>query len=195
MNISVKKVEANRNFANKVWNIGRFVISAVDRAGQKTPEEPVWTLPDQWIWARLKQVVNSVNTLFENYQFGEAGKQIYEFFWSEFADWYLEASKRQLAGRCRAYFTAFGLARVLDVIFAPLASVHTFRNRSAVGVPKTGLFRPGLPVNSRQGWKRLILARWPGAWKWKAGKKRLSPISRLSGPDQGYSEFALRIQA
>jgi valyl-tRNA synthetase len=163
MNISVKKVEANRNFANKVWNIGRFVISAVDRAGQKPTEEPVWTLPDQWIWARLKQVVNSVNTLFENYQFGEAGKQIYEFFWSEFADWYLEASKRQLAeGGSRAYFTAFGLARVLDVMLRLLHPFTPFVTEALWGYLKQACLDAGLPVNSRQGWEEaLILARWP----------------------------------
>jgi len=163
MNISVKKVEANRNFANKVWNIGRFVISAVDRAGQKPTEEPVWTLPDQWIWARLKQVVNSVNKLFENYQFGEAGKQIYEFFWSEFADWYLEASKRQLAeGGSRAYFTAFGLARVLDVMLRLLHPFTPFVTEALWGFLKRACLDAGLPVNSRQGWEEaLILARWP----------------------------------
>ena len=162
-NISLKKVEANRNFANKVWNIGRFIISAVDRAGQKPTEEPVWTLPDQWIWARLKQVVNLVNTLFENYQFGEAGKQIYEFFWSEFADWYLEASKRQLAeGGSRAYFTAFGLARVLDVMLRLLHPFTPFVTEALWGYLKQACLDAGLPVNSRQGWEEaLILARWP----------------------------------
>ena len=92
MNVSAKKVEANRNFTNKVWNIGRFVISAIDRAGEKPTTEPISTLPDSWIWARMKQVVNNVNDLFENYQFGEAGRQLYEFLWNDFADWYIEIS-------------------------------------------------------------------------------------------------------
>jgi len=163
MNISVKKVEANRNFANKVWNIGRFVISAVDRAGQKPLSEPVWTLPDSWIWARLKQVVNSVNGLFENYQFGEAGKQVYEFFWSEFADWYLEASKRQLSeGGDRAYFTAYGLARVLDLMLRLLHPFTPFVTEALWGYLKQACLNSGLPVNSRTGWEEaLILARWP----------------------------------
>lgn len=163
MNISVKKVEANRNFANKIWNIGRFVISAVDRAGQKPAEEPVWTLPDNWIWARLKQVVNTVNGLFENYQFGEAGKQVYEFFWSEFADWYLEVSKRQLSeGGDRAYFTAYGLARVLDVMLRLLHPFTPFVTEALWGYLKQACLDSGLPVNSRTGWEEaLILARWP----------------------------------
>jgi len=163
MNISVKKVEANRNFANKVWNIGRFVISAVDRAGAKPVSEPVWTLPDLWIWARLKQVVNSVNNLFENYQFGEAGKQIYEFFWSEFADWYLEASKRQLSeGGERAYFTAFGLARVLDVMLRLLHPFTPYVTEALWGYLKQACLDAGLPLKNKEGWEEaLIVARWP----------------------------------
>lgn len=62
-NVGVKKVEANRNFANKVWNIGRYVINAIDRIETKANDEPDWTLADGWIWARLKQTVNSVNSL------------------------------------------------------------------------------------------------------------------------------------
>ncbi|HOA20913.1 MAG TPA: valine--tRNA ligase [Anaerolineaceae bacterium] len=163
MNISVKKVEANRNFANKVWNIGRFVISAVDRAGEKPIEAPVWTLPDSWIWARLKQVVNSVNALFENYQFGEAGKQIYEFFWSEFADWYLEASKRQLSeGGDRAYFTAYGLAQVLDVMLRLLHPFTPYVTEALWGYLKQACLDAGLPMKTKEGWEEaLILARWP----------------------------------
>ncbi|HOG76684.1 MAG TPA: valine--tRNA ligase [Anaerolineaceae bacterium] len=163
MNISVKKVEANRNFANKVWNIGRFVISAVDRAGEKPIEAPVWTLPDSWIWARLKQVVNSVNALFENYQFGEAGKQIYEFFWSEFADWYLEASKRQISeGGDRAYFTAYGLAQVLDVMLRLLHPFTPYVTEALWGYLKQACLDAGLPMKTKEGWEEaLILARWP----------------------------------
>ena len=163
MNISVKKVEANRNFANKVWNIGRFVISAVDRAGEKPIEAPVWTLPDSWIWARLKQVVNSVNALFENYQFGEAGKQIYEFFWSEFADWYLEASKRQLSeGGDRAYFSAYGLAQVLDVMLRLLHPFTPYVTEALWGYLKQACLDAGLPMKTKEGWEEaLILARWP----------------------------------
>ena len=85
---------------------------------------PEWTLADAWIWARTKQTVNSVNNLFENYQFGEAGKQVYEFLWNDFADWYLEASKRQLAaGGERSANTALILAEVFNLM---LRLLHPF---------------------------------------------------------------------
>ncbi|NLA79990.1 MAG: valine--tRNA ligase, partial [Chloroflexi bacterium] len=123
-NVGVKKVEGNRNFANKVWNIGRYVINAMERVETKPEGEPKWTLADGWIWARLKHLVNNVNNLFEAYQYGEAGKQIYEFLWSDFADWYVEASKGQLAqGGDTAAYTAFTLALVLDT---SLRLLHPF---------------------------------------------------------------------
>ncbi len=93
MNVGIRKVEGNRNSANKVWNIGRYAINAIDRLESGPEHVQVRTLADSWIWARLKETVNSVNALFEDYQFGEAGRQIYEFLWSDFADWYIEASK------------------------------------------------------------------------------------------------------
>ncbi len=83
-------MEANRNFANKVWNIGRFVINAINRIETVQEGDVEFTLADSWIWAKTRKTVNNVNNLFENYQFGEAGKQVYEFLWNDFADWYLE---------------------------------------------------------------------------------------------------------
>jgi valyl-tRNA synthetase len=97
MNLSIKKVEANRNFANKIWNVGRFVINAINQVQQTSVAEVQWTLADSWIWARLQALVREVERLFQNYQYGEAGRQIYDFFWSEFADWYVEVAKLQLA--------------------------------------------------------------------------------------------------
>ena len=102
MNLAVSKVEANRNFANKVWNAGRFVISAISNQGSATDEKAEWTLADSWIWAKLQGLVRDVERLFQNFQYGEAGRQIYEFFWSDFADWYVEIAKGQLPKATRA---------------------------------------------------------------------------------------------
>ncbi len=123
-NLSLKKVEGNRNFANKIWNAGRFVLGAISQAPIKPESDPEWTLADSWIWARLNALVRDSDRLFAAYQFGEAGRQIYEFFWGEFADWYLEIAKTQLAeGGDRAYYTARTLVRVLD---ACLRLLHPF---------------------------------------------------------------------
>jgi valyl-tRNA synthetase len=163
MNISVKKVEGNRNFANKVWNIGRFVISAIDKVGEKPERSPLWTLADSWIWARMKETVNNVNKLFENYQFGEGGRQIYEFFWNDFADWYLEASKGQLAeGGERAYYTTYALARILDVMLRLLHPFTPYVTEALWGYLKQACIGAGLQLEAPKTWEdALIIAKWP----------------------------------
>ena len=177
MNISVKKVEANRNFANKIWNIGRFVISTVDRAPAKPDVEAEWTLADRWIWARLKQTVNSVNSLFDSHQYGEAGRQIYDFFWNEFADWYIEASKKQLsAGGGRAYYTTYLLARVTDIMLRLLHPFTPFVTEALWGYLKEACQASGLNLHGEAGWEdALIIARWPEAMAlegWEEGAIR-----------------------
>jgi len=107
MNLSLKKVEANRNFANKLWNAGRLVLSLLARAPDAPQSEPQWTLADGFIHGRMKALTRDVERLFQTFQYGEAGRQIYELFWSEFADWYLEIAKLQVAdGGDRAFYTA-----------------------------------------------------------------------------------------
>jgi len=105
--LSIQKVEAARNFANKVWNAARFVLSNLP-ADHDLACEPVDSLsccpkdlglPDRWILSRHHQLVANVNRLMENYQFGEAGRQIHDFLWGEFCDWYIEISKLRLYGR------------------------------------------------------------------------------------------------
>ena len=162
-NVGVKKVEANRNFANKVWNIGRFAINAINTVREPIKTEPRWTLADSWIWARTKQTVNNVNNLFESYQFGEAGRQVYEFLWSDFADWYLEASKRQLAeGGDRAAYTAILLADVLGLMLRLLHPFTPYVTEALYGYLKEACETNQVIYNPDREWEEhLIIARWP----------------------------------
>jgi valyl-tRNA synthetase len=162
-NVGAKKVEGNRNFANKVWNIGRFVINAVNKVEEPIKAEPQWTLADSWIWARTRQTINSVNNLFETYQFGEAGRQVYEFLWNDFADWYLEASKRQLAeGGDRAAYTAIILADVLGLMLRLLHPFTPFVTEALYGYLKDACESNQFIYNPERDWEEhLIVARWP----------------------------------
>ena len=162
-NVGVKKVEANRNFANKVWNIGRFVIGAVNGVREPITEKPEWTLADSWIWARTKETVNSVNKLFESYQFGEAGKQVYEFLWNDFADWYLEASKRQLAeGSDRAAYTSIILSDVLGLMLRLLHPFTPFVTEALYGYLREASVGNEIIANPQQQLpEHLIIAPWP----------------------------------
>ena len=98
--LSPTRIEAARNFANKIWNATRYVLSnlSVERAEPAEPDPAALTLVDRWIISRQNHLIHEANRLFEAFQFGEAGRQIQEFLWNEFCDWYIEASKVRLYG-------------------------------------------------------------------------------------------------
>jgi valyl-tRNA synthetase len=94
LSLSLQRVESNRNFANKIWNIARFVVTNVAGGfGAYTGEESGLALHDRWILARLNQTIADVTRLIDGYEFGQAGALASEFVWGDFADWYIEAAK------------------------------------------------------------------------------------------------------
>ena len=175
-NLSLKKVEANRNFANKIWNAGRFVISALNQAPQTASGKPEWTLADSWIWAKLNVLIRDTDRLFTNYQFGEAGRQIYEFFWGDFADWYLEIAKVQLSeGGDRSYFTAQTLVRVMDACLRLLHPFTPFVTEELWQALKKAAQEKGFSgYTAHLPWEdALIIAHWPESGLpegWEDGK-------------------------
>ena len=106
MKLYEEKLEASRNFANKIWQMARFIIGNLP-SDCKPPIPGLEAhyrgrglrLEDRWILSRHNRLIGDVTRLLDSYQFGEAGKQIYEFLWGEFADWYIEASKVRLYGQ------------------------------------------------------------------------------------------------
>jgi valyl-tRNA synthetase len=168
-NVGPKKVEANRNFANKIWNVGRFVINAIEGMGDHKLETNLqsqvsnYTLADSWIWARLQQLVRDVERLFQTFQYGEAGRQIYEFLWSDFADWYVEVAKGQLQKEESRMQTVETLARVLDVSLRLLHPFTPFVTEELWGHLRQTILQS--PVsNLAQDWpEALIIAPWPEA--------------------------------
>ena len=163
LNLSLEAVEANRNFANKLWNAGRLVLMAIGRAaGPAEPESPP-TLADRWIRSRQGRIVREVNRLFEAYQFGEAGRQIHEFLWGELADWYLEIAKRQLEqGVGRARRTARTMVEALDTALRLLHPYTPYVTEELWGHLKAACHDPAAGFAPRGGWEEaLILARWP----------------------------------
>lgn len=163
MNLSTKKVEANRNFINKIWNATRLVLNTLQNAPEKGKRKPEWTLADRWIQTRLNQVIRNVDRLFTAHQYGEAGRQIYDFFWSEFADWYLEISKMQMTeGGDRAYYTAKVLMQVLDSSLRLLHPFIPFVTEELWGYLKKACESSPALFIPEKGWKEsLMLADWP----------------------------------
>ncbi len=91
------KLEGGRNFANKLWNATRFIIRNIKTTDSGM--EIQWNLlpvEDRWILSRLSRTISSVTGLMEDFQFGEAQRQIHDFLWGEFCDWYIEIAKIRL---------------------------------------------------------------------------------------------------
>ena len=93
---STEKVEAARNFANKVWNASRFVLMNVNE--RKAFDPAKLETADKWILTRLQEAIRDVSDHMEDGDFGLAATKIYDFAWSEFCDWYIELSKSRLLG-------------------------------------------------------------------------------------------------
>jgi len=169
-NVGPRKVESNRNFANKIWNVGRFVISAINSLtpgplpageGVRRTGQGDYTLADSWIWARLQQLVGDVERLFQTFQYGEAGRQIYEFLWSDFADWYVEIAKQQLTNDATRYSTVAALARVFDTSLRLLHPFTPFVTEEIWGHLRSALRESPLSDLTKDWPEALIVARWP----------------------------------
>ncbi len=163
MKLSLERVQANRNFANKIWNAGRLILGLIENTPAKPDQRPDITGADRWILARLNQLVLDVNRLFDNYQYGEAGRQAYEFFWSEFADWYLEISKLQMkASPDRAWLTLMITVEVYDTCLRLLHPYIPFVTEELWGYLRRASLDQEDGYRPSGGWEEaLIIARWP----------------------------------
>jgi len=96
---TTEKVEAVWNFSNKIWNASRFALmnmegmtyDEIDLTGEKS-------VADKWILTRLNETIERVTSLAERYEFGEVGRELYNFIWDDFCSWYIEMAKLPLYG-------------------------------------------------------------------------------------------------
>jgi valyl-tRNA synthetase len=93
-----EKVEASRNFANKIWNASRFVMMNLEDFELEEIDVNRLSLKDRWILKRINDVTRDVTESLEKFEIGIAAQKIYDFFWSEFCDWYIEMAKIDLYG-------------------------------------------------------------------------------------------------
>jgi valyl-tRNA synthetase len=126
MKLVPERIVGNRNFANKIWNAARFVIGQTEGIAGGIPAFDTLkpqSLADRWIVSRAERLTAEVTRLLDQYQIGEAGRQIFEFIWSEYCDWYLEIAKVQL-GDARAREPTAGILRA--VLDRALRLLHPF---------------------------------------------------------------------
>jgi valyl-tRNA synthetase len=181
MNLSLQRVEGNRNFTNKIWNATRFVLSqliADDRPMAATPTAhlPMYQsthLPERWILSRLSATIADCTRLMDSFQYGEAGRQAYDFFWSEFCDWYLEISKIALYrgdAAARARVRAI-LVKVLDDSLRLLHPFIPFVTEETWGYLKQAAGDASWPAG-------LIVALWPQPTSEVSGNWGSLPLAR-----------------
>ena len=96
---SVKKVEPQRNFANKLWNASRFVLMNLDDRDDYSIDYDKLEREDKWIISRLKTVVDEINNNLDKYEIGIAAAKVQDFIWEDFCDWYIELVKTRLYDR------------------------------------------------------------------------------------------------
>lgn len=92
----MEKVEASRNFANKLWNASRFVLMGLEDQDYTLTGQEKLELSDQWILSKLNDAISVVTTNLDKYELGIAADKIYEFVWDEYCDWFIELSKKRL---------------------------------------------------------------------------------------------------
>ncbi len=167
MKLSVTRIESNRNFANKMWNAatirdhepgwlstGRWTHAMIaSTSSYRLPPEERLSLADRWILSRLQYTQDEVSRLIDGWQLGEAGRQLYDFLWSEYCDWYIEAAKTRLyeGAEQEANDTRQVLAFVLE---QSLRLLHPFMPFVTESIWQN---LPGFNGDGRA----LIVSRWP----------------------------------
>jgi valyl-tRNA synthetase len=155
MRLSMTLVESSRNFVNKLWNATRFALRAIHEFDIEMngdgPARPIGNLAlaDRWILSRLDATNRNVDRLLAAFQFGEAGRQLRDFVWSELCDWYIEAAKVRLrSSEDEQRVVAQTMAHVLE---------RSYR-----------LLHPMMPFATEAMWQAIphaggsvMVARWP----------------------------------
>ena len=150
-------VELGRNFCNKLWNACRFrQMQGGETEGEIAPA--LLTSDDKWILLRLDQAITEVTAAFAGYKFSDATATLYRFFWSEYCDWYVEASKAVFFGSDAAR-KANTLAVIDFVLGHTLRLFHPFLPFITEELWNGMGFATDMPLE--QGGKTIMTARWP----------------------------------
>ncbi|MEM6544383.1 MAG: valine--tRNA ligase [Pseudomonadota bacterium] len=122
----IGRIEGFRNFCNKIWNAARFVLSNCEDFDAAAFQQQQWSpaIAERWIEAELQSMLARVTEAFENYRFDLASQALYEFFWNEYCDWYLELAKVSLRD-APSMKDRLGIQHtLLDVLERSLRALH-----------------------------------------------------------------------
>jgi valyl-tRNA synthetase len=125
---STEKNELGRNFANKIWNAGRFLLMNRDQHGEAQKQSDFnfdhLDLADRWILSRFHSTTQEVVTSLKDYEINKVSKTIYDFFWHDYCDWYVEMIKSRLYGNEPINVKQAIVSRALDIFDGALRLLH-----------------------------------------------------------------------
>ena len=122
MRFYIERVEASRNFANKIWNATRFTLKNLDVTENKLPDLYALQLEDKWILSKYNDVVKSVTENLDKFELGIALSNLYDFIWENFCDWYIELVKPRLfdkenpTGKTAQYVLTYVLSNTMKLL-------------------------------------------------------------------------------
>ena len=122
MRFYIERVEASRNFANKIWNASRFTLMNLDISENKLPDFDELQIEDKWILSKYNEVVKSVTENLDNFELGVAVSKLYDFIWDNFCDWYIELVKPRLfdkenpTGKSAQYVLTYVLSNTMKLL-------------------------------------------------------------------------------
>jgi len=119
-----ERLEATRNFTNKIWNASRYVLLNLEDYEEGPRGE--LALADRWILSRYASTVEKVTEALENFDLGEAGRLLYEFIWNEFCDWYIELTKPRLYNKEEVLARHTAQSILFEVLEGTLRLLHPY---------------------------------------------------------------------
>ena len=138
MRFYMERVEANRNFANKIWNASKFVLMNLEGFDESfIPSAEDYTLADKWILEEYNKTVTNITNNLDKFELGEAASAVYDFIWNTYCDWYIELAKPRLynkEGGCDRQTVQYLLVSILRHMmellhpFMPFVTEHIWQH-------------------------------------------------------------------
>jgi valyl-tRNA synthetase len=136
--LSEERIEGYRNFANKIWNAARLVLTNLEGYDPALARRGTPSVADRWIKSRLTEAIGQVRKAIDTYRFNDAAAAVYQFLWHEYCDWYLEIAKRSLYQSESPEAKAVTQQTLVETLEATLRLLHPF-----------------MPFISEELWQRL----------------------------------------
>ena len=123
--IDMSSFRLGSRFANKIWNATRFLLMNLENRELVSVDRSMLSIPDRWIYSRLNKAIKTIDDAMVGYHFNEAASAVYSFFWNDFCDWYIEASKEKLL-RGTDREKDIQVSIIMDILETSMRLMHPF---------------------------------------------------------------------